>query len=169
MKERRLYTYLPEENTADVDGILSTALAPHGWEKYRQYLGLPEDADKEAVLRGLEEWEKGRSKAISILSEPISEEAPDVVKDFAQSHVLYSMPSYEELLKRKLVERLYRVMRHGPGTRLVNRVNHRKIDWTTTAPTSGGPKLNGVPHYLMVTTKGKIPASLVRREERFVK
>ena len=165
-KEYRLYTYLPEENTADVDGILSTALAPHGWEKYRERLELAEDADRAAVLAGLENWEEGRSRAISVMSEPIPEYAPEVVRDFARSHVLYSMPSYEELLKRRLVERLYRAIRHRKGTKLVDDVNYRKIHWEDTAPKPGGLGLSGVPHYLMVTTKGKIPARLVRREEQ---
>ena len=165
MKERRLYTYLPPVNTADTDGILSTASAPTGWEKYRDRLGLPDTATKEEVLEGLEGWEEGRSKAISVLTEPIGEDAPAVVRRFAENHKLYSIPSYEELVKRRLADRLYRVIKHRKGTVPTDHTTARKIDWSSTAPKPGGLGLSGVPHYLLVTTKGKIPAELVRREE----
>lgn len=71
MKEQRLYTYLPADTTAETDGILSASLAPKGWEKYRERLGLPTAVSKEQVLAGLENREKGRSRAISVLTEPI--------------------------------------------------------------------------------------------------
>lgn len=165
MKEQRLYTYLPPVNTADTDGILSTALAPTGWEKYKERLGLPESATKEEVLAGLEKWEKGRSKAISVLTEPIGEDAPDVVKRFAENHKLYSIPSYYELVKRRLVDRLYRVIKHRRATVPVDHTTRRKIDWSNTGPRPNGLGLSGVPHYLLVTKDGRIPANLVRREE----
>lgn len=165
MKERRLYTYLPPENTVDTDGILSTALAPNGWEKYKERLGLPDTATKADVLKGLEEWEKGRSRAISVLTEPIGDDAPKVVRRFAENHKLYSIPSYEELVRMRLANRLYRVIKHRKGTVPADHTTARKIDWSDTAPRPGGLGLSGVPHYLLVTTNGKIPAELVRREE----
>lgn len=164
MKEQRLYTYLPVDNTAETDGILSTSLAPKGWEKYRERLGLPSTASKEQVLAGLENWENGRSRAISVLTEPIGDDAPDTVKEFARSHKLYSIPSYRELVKARVAEALYRVNRHRVGTTKVLDTTKRKIKWKDTAPRAGGLRLSGVPHYLLVTKDGRIPVELVRRE-----
>ena len=35
-----LYTYLPKQNTAQTQGILSTQLSPNGWQKYKKRSGL---------------------------------------------------------------------------------------------------------------------------------
>lgn len=161
-KERRLYTYLPRENTASVDGLLSTLMAPRGWEKYKERTGK---TTKEEVLKALDSWNPDlvRSKAISMLSEPIPDDAhPDMVA-FAKAKHLYSI-ALADLIAHGIITKI-----HGTntgnrrGTHRVKEPMTRKIDWKSKKPLKF--LFSNVPHYLVETRDGRIPAEFVRDEE----
>lgn len=156
---RNLYTYLPKDNTSHIDGVLSTRLAPAGWEKYKKRSGL---ADKEAIMAWLDNLDPGfkRSNAISVLTEPIPDNAHPDLLAYRDSHVLRILPTYQKLKKRGLVQAIRRINRGRRGTSETSRPNYRKIDWDKIKP--GKFLMSNVPHYLIETTEGSIPPEYVK-------
>ena len=158
--ESRLYTYLPEDNTADVDGILSTALTEKGWEKYR---GRTRRKTREAVLRALDAMEPDwrRSMSVSALAEPIPDDAAEDLKEFARSNRLYSF-DVDDLVKAKILRHL-RETNRGRGTHEAKSVSKGSPDWKRKP---GKLLFQGIPHYMVETEGGRIPSKLIRSEKK---
>ena len=156
----RLYTYLPKDNTAITDGLLSTVLSDKGFEKYRGRTGR---YTKEDVLKELDSWEPDwtRSKAISALTEPIPPDAADDFLEFARSHRLYSFDT-KDLAKAKILAHIRRA-RKGGGTDPVDEVGTEHPDWHRDKKNL---LFQGVPHYFVETTGGRIPPELVREDKQ---
>ena len=156
----RLYTYLPEDNTVLTDGLLSTALAPSGFEKYRGRTGKHSKAD---VLRVLDSWEPEwtRSKALSALTEPIPPDAGSDFAEFARGHRLYSF-DLKDLVRAKLLAHLRRA-RKGGGTDPVDTVRKERPNWHRKRKHF---LFQGVPHYFVETTGGRVPPEFVREEKK---
>jgi len=156
----RLYTYLPKDNTALTDGLLSTALAPSWFEKYRGRTGKHSKAD---VLRVLDSWEPEwtRSKALSALTEPIPQDAGSDFAEFARSHRLYSF-DLKDLVRAKLLAHLRRA-RKGGGTDPVDTVRKERPNWHRKRKHL---LFQGVPHYFVETTGGWVPPEFVREEKQ---
>jgi hypothetical protein len=154
----RLYTYLPKDNTALTEGLLSTALAPQGFEKYRGRTGK---YTKEDVLKVLDSWEPEwtRSKAISALTQPIPSDAAEDFLNFAKDRKLYSFDT-KDLLKAKILAHIRRA-RKGRGTDPVNEIKNERLNWHRKKKHL---LFQGVPHYFIETKDGKIPLELVREE-----
>lgn len=159
-KGRRLYTYLPKDNTADVDGILSTLLSPDGWEKYKERTGK---TTKEEVLKELDSLDPGftRSKAISMFSEPIPDNADEEMVAFARKNRLYSI-LLKELKDNGTIVQIRASNRNKKGTHAVKTPGTRPIDWGKKKP--GRFLFSDVPHYLVETRDGKIPPEFIREE-----
>jgi hypothetical protein len=156
----RLYTYLPKDNTALTEGLLSTALSDKGFEKYRGRTGKYK---KEDVLKVLDSWEPEwtRSKAISALTEPIPEDAAEDFLEFARNRKLYSF-STKDLIKAKILAHLRRA-RKGGGTDPVDEVREERPNWHRKKKHL---LFQGVPHYFVETTGGRIPPEFVREEKQ---
>ena len=156
---KNLYTYLPKENTSHIDGVLSTRLAPEGWEKYKKRSGK---LTKEEVLEWLDSLDPGfkRSNAISVLTEPIPDNAHPDILAYRDSHVLRILPNYQKLKRNGIVNAIRRINRGRKGTSETSRANYRKIDWDKIEP--GKFLMSNVPHYLIETTRGKVPAEYVK-------
>lgn len=156
---KNLYTYLPKDNTSHIDGVLSTRLAPAGWEKYKNRSGK---LTKEEVLEWLDSLDPGfkRSNAISVLTEPIPDNAHPDILAYRDSHVLRILPNYQKLKRNGLVSAIRRINRGRKGTSETSRPNYRKIDWDKIKP--GKFLMSNVPHYLIETTEGKIPPAYVK-------
>ena len=154
-----LYTYLPVDNNADVKGILSTRLSKSGWEKYKQRSGKK---TKKAVLEWLDSLDPTfrRSNAISVLTEPIPDDAHPEIRAFRDAHVLKVLPAYKKLLELGLVKGIVRANTgNRRGTTRVTRPTSRKIKWQDIEP--GVFTFSNVPHYLIETTDGRIPADVI--------
>lgn len=155
----RLYTYLPKDNTALTDGLLSTALAPQGFEKYRGRTGK---YTKEDVLNVLDSWEPEwtRSKAISALTQPIPSDAAEDFLNFAKDRKLYSFDT-KDLIKAKILAHIRRA-RKGGGTDPVDDIKNDRLNWHRKKKHF---LFQGVPHYFVETTGGKIPSYLIKQEK----
>ena len=157
-----LYTYLPKDNTADTEGLLSTRLAPSGWEKYKGRTGKD---TKDEVLETLDSWEPGfaRSNAISMFSEPIPEYADKRMVEFAKAKHLYSV-ELGRLIAKGIVRNI-RASNTGNrrGTHSVKHPMTGSIDWKSKKP--GKFLFSDVPHYLVETADGRIPPEYVTDEE----
>lgn len=156
----RLYTYLPKDNTALTEGLLSTALSDRGFEKYRGRTGK---YTKEDVLKVLDSWEPEwtRSKAISALTQPIPPDAGKDFQEFARDRKLYSFDT-KDLIKAKILAHLRRA-RKGGGTDPVDDVKKERLNWRRKKKHL---LFQGVPHYFVETTGGKIPPEFVREEKK---
>ena len=159
-KAERLYTYLPNDNTALKDGILSTVLTEHGFEKYRGRTGK---FKKEDVLRVLDSWEPEwtRSKAISALTQPIPEDADEDFLEFSRDKKLYSF-DVKELAKAKILAHIRR-SRKGGGTDPVESIQKERPNWHRKKKHL---LFQGVPHYFIETKDGRVPPEFVREEKK---
>ena len=158
--ESRLYTYLPEDNTADVDGILSTALTENGWKKYR---GRTRRRTREAVLKALDAMESDwrRSMSVSALAEPIPDDSAEDLREFARSNSLYSF-DVDDLVKAKILKHL-RETNKGKGTHEAKSVSKVSPDWNRKP---GKLLFQGIPHYMVEIEGGRIPSKLIRSEKK---
>ena len=158
---RHLYTYLPKDNTAETEGILSTRLAPAGWEKYIDRSGKH---TREEVMEWLDQLDPGfkRSNAISVFTEPIPANAHPKIKAFADRKTLYAIPEYKELAKKALVKAVVRIQVGRRGTTRISAPNYQKMDWENIKP--GKFLLSNARHYLIETTDGRIPAEYVEKQ-----
>ena len=150
-----LYTYVPKNNTVATDGLLSTALARKGWEKYIQRSGK---TNKKDVLEWLDLLSPGfsRSNAVTVMSEPIPSHAHKDMQEFMESKDLYRLPPYAELKKLGLVKAIRAINVGGKGTHEVSDIGNKKIVWDNKKP--GKFLFSNVPHYLVETADGRIPA-----------
>ena len=149
-----LYTYVPKENTVATDGLLSTALSRDGWEKYAERSG---ESTKEGVLRWLDLLDPTfkRSDAVTVLSEPIPEDAHPDFRTFAARKQLVRVADLKDLIKNNIVKQVRSINVGGKGTHTVTRTPKRPIAWKNKKP--GRFLFSNVPHYLLETTTGKIP------------
>ena len=158
---KHLYTYLPKPNTAKTEGILSTRLAPEGWEKYKERSGKK---TKEEVLEWLDQLSPGfkRSNGISVLTEPIPADAHPDIRAFADAHELYAIPEYNELVRLALAKAIQRTnIGKRRGTVAVSAPHYIDMDWENIKP--GKYLFSNARHYIVETTKGKIPAEYVEK------
>lgn len=142
----------------DTDGLLSTADSKNGWVKYKQRSGKNTKAE---VLRWLDSLDPNfkRSKAVTTLSEPIPDNAhPDMVA-FRDAKQLYRLPDYHKLKKLELVDDLRSINVGSHGTHVVGDTSHNPILWHRKRP--GRFLFSNVPHYLISTKTGRIPAEYV--------
>ena len=157
MSKEYLYHYAPLVNTIDKDGIQSTALAEHGWEKYKDLTRKP---SREAVLDAIDNLKPGfrRSYAISGLTEPIPDDAAEDFVRWRARQRLYRFDA-SKLLAAGLLNRIEYA---PPRTFRLDTVDHiepQNIDWKTTPD---GPLFKDIPHYLVETRDGKIPPKYVK-------
>ena len=151
-----LYTYVPKDNTVEKDGLLSTRLAPHGWEKY---MGRTNRKTRNAVLNAIDNWKPGfkRSYAISGLTEPIPEDAHKDFRGFADRQRLYRFDAAKLLAAGMLT----RIEYAPPRTFRLDEVDHiepQNINWKKK------PKdllFKDIPHYIVETSEGRIPPEYV--------
>jgi hypothetical protein len=158
MKDRYLYTYVPVDNTVSRDGLLSTALAKDGYKKYLERSGKK---NKREVLEWLDtlDPEFKRSNAVTVLSEPIPDNAHPDMLEFAKDKKLYRLPALRVLKDKGIVTDIRSINVGGTGTHPVKDVSYRRIDWKNKKP--GRFLFSNVPHYLLATADGKIPPELL--------
>ena len=151
-----LYTYVPKDNTVDRDGLLSTRLAKHGWEKY---MGRTNRRTRNAVLHAIDNWKPGfkRSYAISGLTEPIPADAHKDFRGFADSQRLYRFDA-AKLLAAGLLTKIEYAPPRTFRLDEVDRIDSQEIDWKKRPR---GLLFKDIPHYLVEAANGSIPPEYV--------
>ena len=159
---KRLYTYVPEENTVDTEGLLSTAMTAQGYEKYRERTGKQ---NKEDVLAVLDSWdpEFRRSFGISFFNTPIPDDANERFVQFRDAKRLYSIDP-AKLLAAGIIVRIRSINPGAHGTHQVKRISYKEIDWKGKA--LGEFLFSNVPHYIAETADGHIPAEYVTEHKK---
>lgn len=153
----KLYTYLPKQNTADIQGILSTQRAPHGWQKYMARSG---QSTKQGVIKYLASLAPDRPKAISAFRTPIPVDVKQqALKQFIANKQLYSI-DYNKLKALQLITSITTVA--GKQPHQVKQPMKRTYDWNKFK--RGKFLFSNVPHYLIATKEGVIPPSVIKKE-----
>ena len=153
-----LYTYVPQTNTVETEGLYGPAgdSEENLVRRYGEGRGL---TTKDEILKWLDSTAPGRSKSISVLTEPIPDTAPEDIKAWRDSHVQVTLPSWNALRGAGIVEpTLYKSNADGAGLEMRKRISYKPIDWGV-ADTK--PAFKKIPHYFLVPKDGKIPPHVI--------
>ena len=155
MAKHNLYSYVPKKNTLKTDGLYGPA-GDSEENLARRYGYRAGSTDKMDILNWLESTAPGRSRSISVLTEPIPEDAPENIRSFRDSSVQVTLPPYTELLDAGVIEEpIYRSNIHGPGLIPAKRMSYRALSWQK--PNKTPLAFKGIRHYFLVTRNGNIP------------
>lgn len=164
---RKLYTYVPQENTVLAEGLLSPAKCHNELKHYQRRAGCTEKA---AVLEWLEKSFNGRSRSVSCLTEPIQWQGNDeMLKILVENNVLFSY-YLDKLLQDGIVEVIY--CKDGSdadgGNENFYRVEVEKVDFSPLpwhkCSREKGLLYAVIRHYLLVLKEGYIPPEYLTRE-----
>lgn len=164
----RLYHYAPKENTVLEEGIKSISKIDSNLHSYVKRVGSDK---KEDIINWLEKTFKGRSRAISCLTEPIVWQGNDkVLKALVDRSILYSF-ELEDLINAGLVESIW--CKDGSEASGINeyfyQVSKDEIDMTPLlwhkCDASKGLIFGVIKHYMLVLKDGVIPAEFIKEEE----
>ena len=100
----KLYHYAPTRNTVSTDGIKSFAKYPKNLRAYSRRAGSEKTTD---IIKWLDGTFSGRSRAISVLTEPIKPGCTDrTLKYMQKNSVLFSI-ELDDLIRDNLVESIW--------------------------------------------------------------
>ncbi len=163
----RLYHYAPKENTILREGIKSISKIDSNLHSYVKRVGSDK---KEDIINWLEKTFKGRSCAISCLTEPIVWQGNDkVLKALVDRSILYSF-ELEGLINAGLVESIW--CKDGSEASGINehfyQVTKEEIDLSPLpwhkCDSSKGLIFGVIKHYLLVLKDGVIPPEFIKGE-----
>lgn len=155
MAKHNLYTYVPKKNTLRTDGLYGP-IGDTEENLARRYGYRAGSKDKLDILNWLESTAPGRSRAISVLTEPIPADVSENMRAFRNSSVQVTLPPYTELLDAGVIERpIYRSNINGPGLVPAKRISYRKLQWKR--PNNTPLVFKGIRHYMLPTVDGHIP------------
>ena len=158
-----LYTYVPKENTLDIEGLYG----PWGDSEenlVRRYGPRANATTKQQVLDWLEKIDPGRSRSLSVLTEPIPDTASDRLKAFADSHQLVKLPSVQILIAAGLVEPEFYKNTGGKKMYKRERISYKPIDWNQP---NSGLLFKKIPHYLLIANKA-IPPEYLEKQAKLL-
>lgn len=151
--DKRLHIYITIPNTLKKDGVLSPALVSE--KELQHYEGRAGSKKKEAILEYLDSTFPGRSRSISVLTEPIPDTAAPKFLEFRNETQHVILPPIEQLKKLKLIDEVRLSKRPYP---VVTQLDYKKIDWSKN-PTN--LLFKDINHYQLVLTTGKIPSNVI--------
>ena len=168
-----LHIYITLPHTVEKDGIFSPSKAPfnkleHYKSRASEYLAKDiRDISKNDILKYLETWFSGRSRAVSVLTEPIpmnNDLISEKQKNFRDSSDHYIIPSYKELVKLGIAEKLYLSV-DGGKDKLVPDVDKAPINWKLYKNSRQEYTFKGIRHYFVVLKNGIIPSRYCKKLE----
>lgn len=164
---RKLYTYVPLDNTVLTEGLLSPAKCHNELRHYQHRAGCE---DKAGVLAWLDKTFEGRSRSISCLTEPIQWRGNDeMLKAIVERTVLFSY-DLDKLLKDGIVEAIYCKDGSDAGGANENfaKISDDEIDFSALpwhkCSREKGLLYAVIRHYLLVLKEGYIPPVYLTRE-----
>ena len=154
-----LYTYVPKENTVETDGVYGPYRDTEA-NLVSRYGQRANATTKEGVLAWLEKSFPGRSKCISVLTEPIPDSAAPEVRKFRDESMLVVLPSYEELKRLGIAVAVYQPHLHSQGVDKVQVVDYSPVQWPKQ---DGYFTFSGIRYYFVVTKDGYVPPQYCKR------
>lgn len=151
----KLYNYAPKDADILNSGLWAPILAPR--ESLSHYFGRAKTKTKKGVLAYLETVFPGRSRAISLLTSPMTKEC--VFYDaFKNDRILYSI-DFDALRKANLIEAVYRI-----DGKNFKKILEKEILWDEKLPwekVGNGYFFTKIPHYMIVLKNGLIPTTCI--------
>ena len=160
MKTHKLYNYAPKEIDVLNTGLLAPVCASR--MALSHYFGRARTQTKKGILKYLETIFPGRSRAISVLTSPMTSECL-YYPDFCCDRKMYSI-DFEGLMHKGLIEAIYRV----EGKNLY-KIPVQDIQWSEKLPWKNvreGLFFKAIPHYMIVMQEGKIPPQYLTEENK---
>lgn len=174
----KLYHYITKGNTALTEGILSFAKNPNADLSY-YYKRTGEKTTHTDIVKWMENYFKGRSRAIRGFSEPIqwTEKSINMFKPFIENADLFSI-DLDALQKDGLIEAVYispaikpnldkdfpqNVDEHLVKLTSIDDIDTSPVDWTV-CDEKLGLRFAVVPYYLIVIKDGIIPPKYITLE-----
>ena len=161
MKENHLYVYIPRPNTVQRHGVYAPSNAPfekvqHYVKRTAEYYNIDElDVDHKKIMQYLETWFRGRSRAISVLTEPIPDTASERILEFRNMSDCITLPSFEELKKYNIAEACYLSVDGGKDKK-VDGPDYSPVNWKQDKTPQF--RFKGIRHYFIVLKSGVVPA-----------
>ncbi len=155
----KLYNYAPKEADVLNTGLWAPIKAPR--EALAHYFGRAKSKTKKGVLAYLETRFPGRSRAISVLTSPMTK-ACCFYGDFKKDRCLYSV-DFEALQKAGLVKAIYRCA----GRKKLEKITPQQILWDERLPwekVGNGYFFTKIPHYMIVLKDGIVPPEFITKE-----
>lgn len=164
----KLYHYAPLKNTVLTEGLLSVSRISTDLKAYAHRAG---SEDRQEILNWLDNTFPGRSRAISVLTEPIKWLSNDsVLKEIVDRSALFSF-ELNELIRDDLIEAIY--CKNGSDSGGYNEkfflINPEEIDLSPLSwekcDKSKGLLFGVIRHYLLVIKGGIIPPEYITLEK----
>ncbi len=153
-----LYNYAPKEADVLNTGLWAPVKASR--EALSHYFGRAKTKAKQGVLEYLETVFPGRSRAISVLTSPMTK-ACCFYNAFKRDRILYSL-DFNKLQKAGLIEAIYRV--EGKSFK---KISASQILWDERLPwekVGNGYFFTKIPHYMIVLKDGIVPPEFITKE-----
>jgi len=151
------YNYAPKEADVLNTGLWAPAKAPR--KALSHYFGRAKTKTKKGVLAYLKTIFPGRSRAISVLTSPMTKKCC-FYTDFEQNMCLYSI-DFDKLQKADLIEAIYRIER-----KTIKKISANQILWDEELPwgkVGKGYIFTKIPHYMIVLKDGIIPKDFIQK------
>ena len=155
----KLYNYAPKDLDVLATGLWAPALASRLMLKH--YFGRAKSRTKKGVLTYLERIFLGRSRAISFLTSPITEQCC-FYSDFKKDRCLYSI-DFDALQKVDLVDAIYRI----EGKKF-QKISAKEIRWNEILPwekVGHGFFFTRIPHYMLIMKEGIVPPEFIKKQK----
>lgn len=156
----QLYHYLPKDNNAHEVGILTLSKKPDEIKKYGKRLRTE---NIQEITAWLEKTFPGRTRAISVLTEPVQTKGTDpMLKEWVKTKELVCI-NYTPLLLDGLIESVWcKESSDSNGTEeKIHKIDPNDIDLTPLnwqkCSKEKGLFFGAVRHYLIVLKEGVIP------------
>ena len=152
----KLYNYAPKEIDVLNTGLWAPAKASR--KSLVHYFGRAKTKTKKGVLTYLETVFPGRSRAISVLTSPMTKKCC-FYDDFKKDRILYSV-DFDKLKKAGLIEAVYRV--EGKS---FYKIPTTKILWDEKLPweqVGKGYFFTKIPHHMVVLKEAEIPPKFIQ-------
>ena len=161
----KLYHYIPKENNVSRTGVLSVFQIPQELLKYGGRVGSNEP-DK--IKSWLEKTFPGRSRAISVLTEPVRWQGNDpMLKEWIDQKELIEI-DFDNLLKDGLIESIWCKSASdadGKNEKFIqvkpNEIDLSPLPWEKCS-TAKGLFFGVIRHYFLVMKEGIIPPKYIR-------
>ena len=158
----RLYHYAPFQNTILKKGIGTFA---GGYGDVEPYIKRAKTDNRQEIISWMESVFKWRSRAISVITEPIKWSGNDpMLKAFVDNHVLFSF-ELDDLLKNDLIESVWCQNGQAPYPVRADEIEASPLPWAK-CNRNKGLFFGVIRHYLIVLKSEVLPPEYLREEKK---
>ena len=157
-----LYNYAPKDDDILKNGLWSPSKAPR--KALSHYFGRARTQTKTGVLKYLESTARGRSRSVSVITDPINKKC--TYYEWTEDRCLCAI-DFDKLYHDGLVETIYRCY----GKKMTP-ITASQIKWNEKLPwdkVENGLFFKVIPHYMIVLRDGVIPSQYISLDPKIDK